>query len=82
MRGHRLGARFTPKSDAVSELRRVCVCVCVCVLCLLVRVQRARTHRDIYIALQDASTQLFEASSCMLFVTEGVFVVTPIFMCT
>ena len=67
---------FGEMSSGSSHL--VYVCVCACVLCLLVRGQRARTHKDIHIALQDASTQLFEASSCVLFVTEGVFVVTPI----
>jgi hypothetical protein len=52
---------------------RVCVCHGVCARA---RAQRARTHRDIYLALLDASTQLLEASSCALFVTEGVYVVS------
>jgi len=36
--------------------------------------QRAKSLKELHIALQDASTLVLQASTCALFVVEGVFV--------
>ena len=46
----------------------------VSIVACLEGVQRAKCHADLFLALQDASTQLLAASSCALLVSEGVFV--------